>query len=392
MLLNCSDSDMMLNPLASNIYYRILTPIIMIIGLIGNLLGFLVIICGKREVKTVSEILNKNYFALNTVNCLLMLPWPLLDSYENFYKIKPFFEYRWNIYLIHYHFPLTMTLMDFGYLISVLISLDQYIAITIPFNYKRLCNLKNARWAIFVSFVYCLVWNIPSSQYLILKPIICWQSIIFARVPFVPQWPVLSKTWSAYNTLREVCTKIIPFIISIYFNSAVYIRRKPLFLLNTHTKMTSTKNSILYSKSIMKNHERNSMFPPLNLLTENNSSLLSTTTTTDNTHDRPNSKANDELMKHRKLKIKRIKEENIKNLKIMILLMVNFIEFFLPLTIFKMLGTFLMGRVNLKRFHQIFGGFIFLEYVYISGAFYVFMVFNSIYRRNIFALLKLSFR
>ncbi|CAK9294628.1 unnamed protein product [Gordionus sp. m RMFG-2023] len=167
------------------ILYCLLTPIFIIVGLLGNACIIYVITKGRQISKSLplAKKLPKAYTYMNLMaifdflSCIAAIPWPLLyywgkkqvasfwknrdfDSYVPYYQ-----SYLYVSFLSVVEFPLKFTFSKTSDILIIVLSVDRYIAIRYPLRYHRLQGQMNVKYITTSILVLCLLLELPTTTW-----------------------------------------------------------------------------------------------------------------------------------------------------------------------------------------------------------------------------------
>ena len=147
---------------ACQLYTFILYPIIMgtmiILGLVGNVISFLVF--WKDKLKTSTSFLFQGLSLVDVVMLVIAIP---------VYIIPPFVQYtQWftiygliEAYVLVYVFPLASIAQTATIWLTVLVCVNRYIAVCKPYQASRLCTVTQARKQFALVLVCAVIYNVP---------------------------------------------------------------------------------------------------------------------------------------------------------------------------------------------------------------------------------------
>ncbi|CAK9295819.1 unnamed protein product [Gordionus sp. m RMFG-2023] len=393
---NCS--DFVYKPLTyfSMIIYVKVSSLIVIIGVIGNGLG-LIVSCidsnysykvnGKsyERVKRADNVLVKSFFIVNIINCSLMILWPIIDSYASYYEKNIWLTKAWHMYIIHYHVPLFKTFLVFSFLISVLFAVDHFFAITWPFKYKIYCNAKTAKWAVAICFFYTLIWCAPLTLWYHITVVRCLQKRdkfdspryipdeLHIREIFIPKDVLKRDMWTIYQILREFTGKIIPFCVVIVLHCFVIKKRRKIV---NRIESVRLENSDVPNTKCNVSERKKSV---VNLQIRSNVVFHS---------DYNHVSRNEGNLRENLTILEKRKEEINRNLKTIILFMIQFMLFLLPSSIYHIIAIAKRHSLSWEVLSITWSISYFLEYLFVSLTFYINLLFNKGYRKYVFDIIK----
>ncbi|CAK9294037.1 unnamed protein product [Gordionus sp. m RMFG-2023] len=352
----------------------------------------------------VNQYLLKWFFLINLFNVFYILLIQLIEVFEaqKVLKLQMRYgtkwiiyswvaSYEWNYFMANYNNPISKSFVTLGFLIYVLFFLNQMVAIKFPFSYKKVVTKKRLRFAITMCYLYSFLWYLPTVRWLkVIKIFICsndpfdnhmaFNSSLAANFKYnqvkrysiynsaihTEKTPPFRQLWILYQMLRELFTKILPFLAIMI--SKVLILRKPRI---------SAKNQNLSDTITETITDFNLLNPPYSDIVKHNAQdIPSNNNTSVNLSIVPSYLQN-------------LNRERRQHLKTMFILTLEFIFLLLPISISQMIMDILIphykGR-DLIIFHDIC---ILLELIYISCTFYINLAFNTIYREYVFQRLRL---
>ncbi|CAK9300924.1 unnamed protein product [Gordionus sp. m RMFG-2023] len=366
----CSEFDDKSLSYITQLIYLKLTPFVSIIGIIGNGIGFVIShlesnysykVTKNKNERSVDSILVKTFYIVNIINCLLMIGWPIFDSYAFHLGKKIWFDLIWHRYVIQCHIPLLTTFLNYNFLISLLFAIDQFIVITHPYKYKIYRNAKTAKWGLILCFIYSLILCMPIAGWYKLTVIHCLKENIdnssctlnelYTRDFFYPVITWKSNIWTSYLILRVFASKIIPFFVEITLHCVTIKKRRKIFNSRFTVEISRCENRI-----------------------DSNSFTCNTTNNQENLGE--NLK-----MIERKLDIDR-------KLKTNILFIIQFACFMLPSAIYYIIAAVHQSGLSSNALNTIWSITFFLEFLFVSLTFYVNLLFNKNYRVYVLRTIK----
>lgn len=139
------------------IYLKLLGPVVLL-GLLGNALSFIVLWQEKQN--SVSMLLLRSMAVCDSLflafagTCLIFPAMMLyLDPYD------PYHEFR--EYMIVILWPMVHTTHMLGIWSTVLIAVNRYIAIVLPYRAARWCSMNIVRWEIGIMVLCVFAYNLP---------------------------------------------------------------------------------------------------------------------------------------------------------------------------------------------------------------------------------------
>ena len=138
--------------------YSVLMGLMCILGLIGNVISFLVF--WKDKLKTSSSFLFQGLSLVDILMLLIAIP---------VYIIPPFVQYtQWftifgqvEAYVLVYMFPSMFIAQSATIWLTVLVCVNRYIAVCKPYQASRLCTVTQARKQFALVLLCSVIYNIP---------------------------------------------------------------------------------------------------------------------------------------------------------------------------------------------------------------------------------------
>ena len=120
----------------------IIAPPIVIFGVIGNVLSFIVM-CMQKPVLTTTMILR--YLAvIDTLLLLAVIPLRTLRRIHVCHGVMDWYSDTYSLYIFFYGMPTLFILRMLGTWLTALLTVDRYIAVCKPLKAQRLITLKGA--------------------------------------------------------------------------------------------------------------------------------------------------------------------------------------------------------------------------------------------------------
>ncbi len=144
--------------LYSFIIYTIVVGLLCILGLLGNIMAFVVF--WQDKIKTSTSFL---FQGLSMIDSLLLIGvFPM-------YCIRPFVDYtKWlqvysvaEPYVLVYILPCAFTLQTATVWVTVLVAVNRYIAVCKPYQASRLCTVAQAKKQMGIVILFTILYNIP---------------------------------------------------------------------------------------------------------------------------------------------------------------------------------------------------------------------------------------
>ncbi|CAK9294116.1 unnamed protein product [Gordionus sp. m RMFG-2023] len=379
-----------------------LSIIILILGLIGNSLGFYCAM--KDKILFIRVYLTRIFHAVNLVNYIFMILYPILDKFSEFHSIPFRNRLPWNLYKIYYHAILAKTLVNFSFGIYVIFAVSQMIAIVYPFYYKQYFTFRRIRIMIAICFFYCLAWYVPS---------IWWFKLLkFENVCGDDRGSVVySLTYSTYNSkeerygwislaiLMETFTRFLPVVIILILNYFSLKRKRSKLNWRSENALSNLQNATIVSNNRSVVPESGENRPSvINFPGYEDKSKIECSTTSisaigigkiSKTGSKTGSKKDSKIYLQSQQKVKQIELEYRMSVRMLAILMLQFVVFLFPVSIYLITLEFLDLRTSGES-DMILAVCTLLEYSYISFSFYLNMMFNPGYRKNAYNIFMKS--
>ena len=152
-------------------FFRLVTEVyipapIALIGILGNIMAFIVLCCQKRKISTTVILL-----ALAVVDTLILLTvFPLKTLYYSSVCLGTPQDYKetWKL-CYRYMYPLLFVLRMIDTWLIVFLSIDRWIAVSKPLHAPRLCTLRRTFIELVILIICAIVFGAPrwfeSTQY-----------------------------------------------------------------------------------------------------------------------------------------------------------------------------------------------------------------------------------
>ncbi|CAK9294114.1 unnamed protein product [Gordionus sp. m RMFG-2023] len=407
--------------------------IVLIFGVIGNSLGLYFAM--RDKIMYIRVYLTRVFYAVNLINYIFMSLYPVLDLLAEFHLI-PFRSRRpWKVYLINYHFPIAKTLVNFSFGIYVIFAISQLIAIVFPHYYRSNFTLYKIKFMLSICFLYYLVWYIPSGwwfEIMIIRNICGFDPdrIVYSRVFADYESNEERVGWIIFGIFRETFTRFIPVAIILALNY-FSLKQKKLTLnwrlrhtisssqeskstyRNLSFKLSKFGDSLRFSETLATNAERTIPYGNIktakstieynnssntkskNIISDDKSKIdMNSRYIQDNTGMTDLSKnmplADDKADSLCLLKIKQRELEYKLSIRMLAILMFEFLVLLFPVSIYLMTVDFFSDLMSVQELEIIFAACTLLEYTYISLTFYLNMIFNPAYREDTYRMFKKS--
>ncbi|KAI0221975.1 FMRFamide receptor [Lamellibrachia satsuma] len=145
--------------LYSFIVYTVIIGMLVVVGVTGNSFAFVVF--WKDDIKTSTSFLFQGLSLIDSTLLLTAIP---------LYSIQSFVDYTgWlqgygaiEAYIFVYVLPLSRTAHAASIWVTVLIAVNRYIAVCIPYKASRLCTVLKAKKQLAVVLLLAVLYNIPA--------------------------------------------------------------------------------------------------------------------------------------------------------------------------------------------------------------------------------------
>ncbi|CAK9293829.1 unnamed protein product [Gordionus sp. m RMFG-2023] len=422
--LNCTiHRNLKLKTLTTMKVFVYVAPILLILGIIGNALG---LYCAMRDkIIYIRVYLTRVFHAVNLVNYIFMLIYPVIMLIAKFHLVRFINQLPWNIYLVDYHFSIAKTLINFSFGIYVIFGISQMMAIAYPHYYKSHFTLRKIKIMIVICFLYYSAWYIPSAWWFqILKfNNVCGldpQTFLYIRI-FASFTKTERREWTIFGIFREIFTRFIP-IGALLLLNYISLKHKRLKIrwrfdqVNSNLQVATSSNT--NEAVIFPEFERNSRkeltvdsIKPELTKSEHNVSLTTTPSNINDialidrirkkivdTIDITNSKTSSRIISKPDFKTDSIGQRKVKqmeleykiSIRMLAILMLEFLVFLLPVSIYLILVDFFDYLVTAGESEIAFASCTLMEYAYISSTFYLNMIFNPAYRQDVYRIFRKS--
>ncbi|CAK9294109.1 unnamed protein product, partial [Gordionus sp. m RMFG-2023] len=397
--------------------FEYLSIILWILGLFGNAIGLYVAM--RDKIIYVRVYISRVFFTSNLINIICMLIFPIIEISPG-YILFPFKgRLPWNVFLVYFHFPIAETLVSYSFSVYVIYAFCQMIAIMYPLHYKYHFTLKKIQWMLALTFFYSLAWYIPSAWWFeIVKRVnICGLDpnlVIYAQIFGSNKLKANRRVWIIFGMFREILTRFIPVTIIIISNYLTLKHKKsslnwrksnyraqlpeipsPLNLNLTVVLSDSKESCQTPLDTIRTGHAKSKIFPVLE--SSSNGYLGGINTLTELYPETLNSKILTATSKTitivdslTQIKIKQSILEYKRSKRMMAILILEFVVFLFPVSIYITTVDFYEHLLTTEELDIVFIVFTILEYAYISLNFYLNMIFNPTYRKDVFKLFRHS--
>ena len=140
------------------VIYTVIVGSLCVLGLVGNVISFTVL--WRDQTKSATSFLLQSLAVADSLVLLCAVPlyaapnvYPYTETMKDYYELyMGIMPYLWGVYLI----PYTGTIM-----LTVLVSLNRYIAVCRPYSSARWCSSKQARRQVAYVTLFSVLYNIP---------------------------------------------------------------------------------------------------------------------------------------------------------------------------------------------------------------------------------------
>ena len=141
------------------IIYTVIVGALVVVGIIGNSLAFVVF--WKDTIKTSTSFL---FQALSLIDSLLLVSVFLLYTIDSFVEYTDILQGLSSIspHLIPWSYPLTMTAHASSIWVTVLIAVNRYVAVCLPYKASRWCTVFVAKKQLAVVLLIAVLYNAPT--------------------------------------------------------------------------------------------------------------------------------------------------------------------------------------------------------------------------------------
>ncbi|CAK9289989.1 unnamed protein product [Gordionus sp. m RMFG-2023] len=372
----------------------------------------------------------KWFYLINIFNDFTLILSPLMEYFgtQDMAHKKLWYGRAWIKYHAHFHNPIVKPFVVWGFLVYVLYFCSQMIAVKYPFKYRVWMTLRNVRIAMFIALVYSVLWYLPTMKWRIMikanecEALNITEDInstivipLFNRLKYAEDMDDYSSLfslgfnesnylsalgkmdqeddtfyyyviyspgegrskviWIAYQIMRELFTKILPFTIIIVAKIVTIIERAQAM-----TKVltaTEKRNASTIRSNIKQNSHKTTTLEHVLWFFGKNTKI-------DVTGNEPESELQNATNSDR-LKMTKITSSQKLTLYI---LTVEFVLLMLPVSVIQMIMDLLIPHHDLNKLLYIYCVLNILEFVYISCTFYINFIFNPYYRHEIVGIIR----
>ncbi|KAI0240620.1 FMRFamide receptor, partial [Lamellibrachia satsuma] len=144
--------------LYSFIIYTVFVGTLVVVGVIGNSFAFVVF--WKDNIKTSASFLFQGLSLIDSALLLAVLPLYSIESFvvytgwlKGYLAISP--------YVLVYLLPLALTAQTATIWVTVLVAVNRYIAVCLPYRASRLCTVLKAKKQLAFVLLFAVLYNIP---------------------------------------------------------------------------------------------------------------------------------------------------------------------------------------------------------------------------------------
>ncbi|CAK9294612.1 unnamed protein product [Gordionus sp. m RMFG-2023] len=197
-----------------NLFFSVLLPVLWIIGFVGNSFGFFLAMQEKPYPKI---ILTRSLFAVNMLNSVTMLLYPVINVIGETRSTKFWMGASWKKYLADYHFPIAKSLVNLSFGIYIILTISNMIAIVYPYKYKRWFRTPRIILMILLCLLYLILWYLPARWWFYTQWHINLCGFNANERTYILKFSSYGtrrqkKGWMAYDILREMFTKFLPIL------------------------------------------------------------------------------------------------------------------------------------------------------------------------------------
>ena len=145
------------------IIYTVIVGALVVVGIIGNSLAFVVF--WKDTIKTSTSFL---FQALSLIDSLLLVSVFLLYTIDSFVEYTDMLQglSSTSPYRMAWSFPVAMTAQTASIWVTVLIAVNRYVAVCLPYKASRWCTVFMAKKQLAVVLLIAVLYNAPTfAQY-----------------------------------------------------------------------------------------------------------------------------------------------------------------------------------------------------------------------------------
>ncbi|CAK9301249.1 unnamed protein product [Gordionus sp. m RMFG-2023] len=202
--------------------YWVIAPILIFLGLLGNILTLLIIDrlikMSKSGSVAAAHVFIKWMAISDIIDCLLFIPYPIMYYIGRWERLRYVYRHWYIFYVSRVHFVFLNSFYKISAFLIVLIALDRFIAICYALKYKSICKIGRVHIAIAVSYFLGIAMAVNETfKY---SPDIRDDKTTGKRIWFVTINSTVSRVLLLYIYLwlKEILSSILPMILLCYFN------------------------------------------------------------------------------------------------------------------------------------------------------------------------------
>ncbi|OQR75623.1 7 transmembrane receptor-like [Tropilaelaps mercedesae] len=203
------------------IAYSIVFPVIIVLGVIGNVINLIVLT--RPSLKGVTFVY-LSWLAISDLAVLLMGS----ISMMRLAGIHPR-DYSSAFFFAHLEMPLVNAFMASSVFLVVAVTIDRYWSVCLPTRYADIHNERQARVAITMSFVFAFILYIPVAFQKYPVPIVTESDAMNATESLVEfhacEWSEVSThpAFKLYLLIKEVAVRMGPAIVVVILNTCIIV-------------------------------------------------------------------------------------------------------------------------------------------------------------------------
>lgn len=200
--------------------YGIVAPIIIAVGLVGNIANLFVL--SRPNLKSVTYVYLM-WLAITDLLCqLFIIPSLVVLSGKHFGEDVE--SYHSAIYHAHVELALINGLMAASVFIVVALTMDRYVSISKPTKFKKIHTFRRARWTIGTACLSGVLLNLPMCFYKQVSPVPADPSNVTYYSVQLNARVVQHSAWKVYLWTKEIMTRLGPALLLAILNTVI-IRR-----------------------------------------------------------------------------------------------------------------------------------------------------------------------
>lgn len=145
--------------LYSFVIYTVFTGLLCIFGTLGNSLAFLVF--RKDRLKTSTSFLFQSLSVIDTLMLLSVFPVYCVPQFVNFTGLYPTYMTRNYPFLLVHLLPFMFIAQTSTIWVTVLVGVNRYIAVCMPYQAIRLCTVQQAKKQLAIVLLFSTIYNTP---------------------------------------------------------------------------------------------------------------------------------------------------------------------------------------------------------------------------------------